>query len=368
MRRDIVVGAEMPAHHVDQLALDLGGVLARHPVEQHAQRDVLQPHQAVGELGRQHVAQHVGDGVLRGPADDIGRRALQHRHMRGIAGDFGNQRHRSRTAADDDDLLARVVEVFGPELRVDDLPLEIGEPRKIGGIALGVAVIAAAHIEEIAGQFGGRAVRLGGHSPARVGARPACRLDLVAKADVALDIMLGGGFADIAANARAVGDRLGFLPRTEAIAQRVHVGVGPHAGIAEKIPGAAAGFTSLEDREAFLRAFLLTENIIYKKYLDEMIAFFSNDLNRYKIHASFFMGVIRSLQTEVKELKIYVKDFETKEKIVKDYSAKRLHSLHNNDIHRIIIDKDKCIDQLPTVYFCENGACSLPKLLTDYKG
>ncbi|MBK5261394.1 MAG: hypothetical protein JJE17_02325 [Peptostreptococcaceae bacterium] len=61
-----------------------------------------------------------------------------------------------------------------------------------------------------------------------------------------------------------------------------------------------------------------------------------------------------------------MKDFETKKKIVKEYSAKRLNSLHKNDIHMIIIDKDKCIDQLPTVHFCENGVCRLPKLLTDY--
>jgi len=79
------------------------------------------------------------------------------------------------------------------------------------------------------------------------------------------------------------------------------------------------------------------------------------------------MGVIRSLQTGVKELKINVKDSETKEKIVNEYSAKRLNSLHKNDIHMIIINKDKCIDQLPTVYFCENGTCRLPKLLTEYK-
>jgi uncharacterized protein YyaL (SSP411 family) len=117
----------------------------------------------------------------------------------------------------------------------------------------------------------------------------------------------------------------------------------------------------------FLLAYLLTEDMIYKKYLYEMITVFSNDLNRYKIHASYFMGVIRRLQSGTKELKIYVKDFKTKEKIAKEYTAKRLNSLQKNDIHRIIIDKEKCIDQLPTVYFCENGACSLPKLLTEYK-
>ncbi len=117
----------------------------------------------------------------------------------------------------------------------------------------------------------------------------------------------------------------------------------------------------------FLFAFLLTEDVIYKKYLDEMIGFFSNDLNHYKIHASFFMGVIRTLQAGTKELKIYVKDFETKEMIVKKYSYKRFHSLHKTHIHMILIDKDKCIDQLPTVYYCENGACKLPTLLANYK-
>jgi hypothetical protein len=48
-------------------------------------------------------------------------------------------------------------------------------------------------------------------------------------------------------NARPVADVLDLLPRTEGISERVHVGVGAHAGIAEQVPGAADLRTRLYD-------------------------------------------------------------------------------------------------------------------------
>ena len=79
----------------------------------------------------------------------------------------------------------------------------------------------------------------------------------MAVADVTFDIVFGGGFADITADVRAVGNRLGLLPRFEFVAQRVHVAVRADAGIAEQVPGAANGVAALDDGEAALGAVFL---------------------------------------------------------------------------------------------------------------
>ena len=72
--------------------------------------------------------------------------------------------------------------------------------------------------------------------------------------------MLGRGFADVAADRRAVGDGLGRFPRLEAIAERVHVGIRTDAGIAEQIPGAADSVAAFQDGIGFVRAILLQMN------------------------------------------------------------------------------------------------------------
>ena len=72
-----------------------------------------------------------------------------------------------------------------------------------------------------------------------------------------LDAVLGRGLADIVQDPRPVGDRLGLDPRLERIAQRVHVGVGADAGIAEQIPGAADAIAAFENDKALARALLL---------------------------------------------------------------------------------------------------------------
>ena len=59
-------------------------------------------------------------GSLAGQRDDVARRALQHRHVRGRLRHRRDERDRRGAAADHDDALARVVEVLGPVLRVHD--------------------------------------------------------------------------------------------------------------------------------------------------------------------------------------------------------------------------------------------------------
>src|SRR5262249_8018857 len=56
---------------------------------------------------------------------------------------------------------------------------------------------------------------------------------------------------------RTVGNGLGVLPGAETVAQRVHVRIGPDAGIAEEVPGAADRLARLEDGVGLGRALLL---------------------------------------------------------------------------------------------------------------
>src|SRR5215472_5703680 len=61
------------------------------------------------------------------------------------------------------------------------------------------------------------------------------------EANVAINTEFTGGVAHIVKDGGAVGDGLGFFPRTKRIAEGEHVGVGADAGVAEEIPGATDG-------------------------------------------------------------------------------------------------------------------------------
>ena len=162
--------------------------------------------------------------------------------MCGLLGHRRDQRHGGRAAADHDDPLALVVEVLGPVLRVDHLALEALAAGELGRVALVVAVVAAAHREEAAGEAGAsrrcRCVR-----PRPSSARPA--VDHCAETTRWLKRILSsipsslGGAPDVVEDRGAVGDRLRLGPRLEAEAERVHVGVRADARVAEEVPGAA---------------------------------------------------------------------------------------------------------------------------------
>src|SRR6478672_2496636 len=118
-------------------------------------------------------------------------------------------------------------------------------------MAFVVAVVAGADVEKARAPSHRRAVvdALAVHRPQGVGARPLGAPDDVAEPDPADDAGLLGRGADVAKDRRPVGDRLRVGPRPEAIAERVHVGIGAHAGVAEQIPGAADRRALLDDRE-----------------------------------------------------------------------------------------------------------------------
>ena len=101
-------------------------------VERQAHHHVLRPHRAMRRLCRQHLAQLVGDRILGRERRDVARRALEHGDMLRLLGQRRHQRDRGGAAADDDHLLAAVVEILRPPLRVDDASAKASVPAKVG--------------------------------------------------------------------------------------------------------------------------------------------------------------------------------------------------------------------------------------------
>src|SRR5262249_45951102 len=64
-----------------------------------------------------------------------------------------------------------------------------------------------------------------------------------------VDAVGGRRLADVAQDRRAVGDRLSVAPRTEAVAEREHVGVRADAWVAEEVPGPTAALPRLQQGE-----------------------------------------------------------------------------------------------------------------------
>ncbi len=118
-----------------------------------------------------------------------------------------------------------------------------------------VGVVAAAQVQEPTVVLDELALLSDLHvqRPTRVFAAPGRAHHAVPKADLLVDAKRPRRLADVIEDRRPVGDGLGFLPRTEGIAQGEHVRVRADARIAEQIPSAANGVARLEDCVALLR-------------------------------------------------------------------------------------------------------------------
>ena len=210
---------------------------------------VLPARQAVGQAGGQPAEQRLRDAVLRRPVDDVGGRALQHRHMGRCARHLRHQCHRGGTAADHHHALVAVVQAGRPELGLDHATAKVGLACKGRAVATGVAVVAAAQVQKT----GPQSLLLAGlavfdlHRPAGLIAAPGGAAHPLSEADVAADVGLVGSFADVAQDGRAIGNGLRLLPRLERVTQRVHVRIRAHAGVAEQVPSAADGVARLDD-------------------------------------------------------------------------------------------------------------------------
>src|SRR5262245_1031898 len=82
-------------------------------------------------------------------------------------------------------------------------------------------------------------------------------LDLVPEADPAVDPVFACGVVKIIEDRRSISDRLLAAPGPEAIAKRVHIGIGADTGIAEQVPRTAKRFAPLQDDEGLFRAVAL---------------------------------------------------------------------------------------------------------------
>src|SRR5207248_10265227 len=88
------------------------------------------------------------DAVFGRRSHDVGGGALQHRDVRRAVGHRGDEGNGGGATADHDDLLAGVVQVLGPVLRVDHLAGELFDAREIRQVTGVVVVVTATDIEE----------------------------------------------------------------------------------------------------------------------------------------------------------------------------------------------------------------------------
>ena len=148
--------------------------------------------------------------------------------------------------ADDDDALARVVEVVGPVLRVDHLAAEALLALEVRRVARVVVVVAAARPQEVGGHRR-RVPPTSRYRPRAVARVPVGRARRGGRSGVAVHAVLARRVAEVVEDRGAVGQGGVAAPRPEPVAERVHVGVGADARVAEQVPRPAAGLAPLED-------------------------------------------------------------------------------------------------------------------------
>ena len=255
MGGDVVAGRELILDELDHAGLDALRLAPAQAKDVHAEQQVLPACDPVRERERRAAQQPGRDLVDRGPRDHVGRRALQHRHVRGLLRERGHERHRGRPAANHDDALAGVGHVVVPLLRMHDPALKALAALEGRRVALGIVVVATAHQQEAGAQLDQLAtVALDLDAPLRIGRRPRGAAHAMAVADLAVDAVLVRRIAQVLQDRRSVGDRLLAGPRPERVAQRVHVRIGSDPRVAKQIPGPAERLPAFEDRDAALRA------------------------------------------------------------------------------------------------------------------
>ena len=170
----VVVGAKTLSDTTKQEALDLVGIGPGLPVDEALPEDVLASGQGVGPLLGEDPPQPVGEEVVRRTGHHVGGGALQHRD---VGRPFGHGRHEGHgrcPGPNDQDTLARVVEVLGPGLGVHNLTAEPVSTRECWKVTLAVAVVAGAHEQKSTSQRCGLAGggKCGGDRPTGRVARP----------------------------------------------------------------------------------------------------------------------------------------------------------------------------------------------------
>ncbi|KAI3477047.1 hypothetical protein L1887_61344 [Cichorium endivia] len=213
-------------------------------------QNVLLTDEEGGHPARHDGTHDLGDGVVFVERDNVGGRALDERDVLGDVGHGRDEGDGGGARADDGDALAAVV-VLGdvPELRVDDLALEVLDAGDVGLEGGVVVIVAGAGVEEARAELLLLAVLLGGDEPASLLGGPVGVGDGGLEVDVGGDTVLVGDPVEVGDDLLALGD-VGTRPLLEGVAEGVEVRVGANAGILEEIPGGVdARDTGTDDEE-----------------------------------------------------------------------------------------------------------------------
>ena len=169
MRGHVIVAAQGFLHHADQIIFEEKWFASGQLEINNALQNVAPANKAITQIKRQKTVQPNAQCFLRRAGHHIGRRALQHRHMRCAFRHGRHNRHRSRTAANHHDAFICIRQSFRPKLRINQRPLKTFLPVKMRLMPLRVAVIAAAHVQKTRLLCVRAAVgQLRGHAPASV--------------------------------------------------------------------------------------------------------------------------------------------------------------------------------------------------------
>lgn len=230
------------------------GKCAAEMKEQKRQHEELPADEPEREPFGEPAAYPVARRVDSWEAQYVSRGPLKHGHALRILGEDREEGDRGGAGADDDDTLAGVIEVRGPELRVHGCAFEILEAGDSGREGLVVVVVAGREDDEARAQ--GRAAPGVVHlkEPGLRVAAPVRGQDLVREADALVNAEGGGGVADVGQDASAVGDGALFGPGPPGEAEGMQVAVGADARVLEEVPGPAYGLPGLEDGVGLVRA------------------------------------------------------------------------------------------------------------------
>src|SRR5665213_1493927 len=141
-----------------------------------------------------------------------------------------------------------------------DSPSEALHAGQLWQVARLVAVIAATDEQEITRELNALPCLGGRHlqRPACILRRPGCTANVMIKADVAVDAVLGGRVFQIPQDRGAVEDLLLALPALKRIGQGVHVRIRANTRIPKQVPSPPEALARLEDEVGSVRAVRLS--------------------------------------------------------------------------------------------------------------
>ena len=230
------LGQLPPDLQAEDEARDRGEGLAEEeePARGHHPADAL--HLAVQRRG-QDVAEP--GALVVGQRQDVRGRPLQHRDVGRLFGQLGQQRDGGGAAADDDHLLAGVVHVLGPELRVDDLTLEVVQPRDVGLQRRVVVVVTRPEDDHPGRNRSHLTLVVNAQRPGAVRGRPVGAQHALLVLDLLVDPVVAGRVAHVGRDRVSVRDGAVLVPGVPLEAEGEQVRVGADSGIAEEVPGAS---------------------------------------------------------------------------------------------------------------------------------